>query len=47
MHREKVCVGIKIHATNPFTALQNGTEVAYVLIEKFDAKEAVPPVLIL
>ena len=40
MHREKVCVGIKI------PALRNGTEVAYILIEKFDAKEAVPPVLI-
>ena len=40
-YREKVCVG------DPSTALQNATEVANVLIEKFDTKEAVPPVLIL
>ena len=43
----KACVGIKISATDPSTALQNATEVADVLIEKFDTKEAVPPVLIL
>ena len=40
-YREKACVG------DPSTALQNATEVANVLIEKFDTKEAVPPVLIL
>ena len=45
-YRGKVCVGIKISATDPSTALQNGTEVASALIEKFDTKEAVPPVLI-
>ena len=43
----KASVGIKISATDLFTALQNATEVANVLIEKFDTKEAVPPVLIL
>ena len=46
-YRGKACVGIKISATDPSTALQNGTEVASALIEKFDTKEAVPPVLIL
>ena len=40
-YREKACVG------DPSTALQNATEVANFLIEKFDTKEAVPPVLIL
>ena len=45
-YRGKACVGIKISATDPSTALQNGTEVASALIEKFDTKEAVPPVLI-
>ena len=40
-YREKACVG------DPSTALQNPTEVANFLIEKFDTKEAVPPVLIL
>ena len=43
----KACVGIKISATDPSTSLQNATEVANVLIEKFDTKEAVPLVLIL
>ena len=46
-YRGKACVGIKISATDPSTALQNGTEVASALIEKFDTKETVPPVLIL
>ena len=41
------CVGIKISATDPSTALRNATEVANILIEKFDTKEAVRPVLIL
>ena len=40
-YREKAYVG------DPSTALQNATEVANVLIEKFDTKEAVPAVLIL
>ena len=46
-YRGKACAGIKISATDPSTALRNGTEVASALIEKFDTKEAVPPVLIL
>ena len=44
---EKACVGIKMSATDPSTALRNATEVADVFIEKLDTKEAVPPVLIL
>ena len=42
-----MCVGIKISATDLSTALRNATEVANVLIEKLDTKEALAPVLIL
>ena len=45
-YRGKACVGIKISATGSSIALWNATEVVNVLIEKFDTKEAVPPVLI-
>ena len=42
----RACIGIKISATDPSTALRNAAEVVNVLIEKFDTKEAVPLVLI-
>ena len=46
-YRGKACVSINISATDPSTALRNATAVPNVLIEKFNTKEAGPPVLIL
>ena len=43
----KACVGIKMTATNPLSALRNATEIVKVLINKYGSKEAVPPILIL
>ena len=43
----KACVGIKMTATDPSSALRNATEIAKVLINKYGSKEAVPPNLIL
>ena len=43
----KACVGIKMTATNPSSALRNLTEIAKVLINKYGSKGAVPPILIL
>ena len=43
----KACVGIKMTATDPSSALRNATEIAKVLINKYGSKEAVPPILIL
>ena len=46
-YRGKACVGIKMTATDPSSALRNATEIAKVLINKYGSKEAVPPILIL
>ena len=46
-YRGKVCVGIKMTATNPSLALRNATEIAKVLINKYGNRESVPPILIL
>ena len=39
----KACVGIKMAATDPSSALHNATEIAKVLISKYGSKETVPP----
>ena len=46
-YRGKSMVSLKITATDPSSALRNAKEIANVLIEKYDTKENVPPVLIL